>query len=260
MIPVASFTMSQTSGIAPLTVRFTDTSTNSPSQWFWDFGDGTSSTLQNPTHTFSAGTYVVYLTASNSWGSRRSPQSTGLVVAYMSDSFTATPLSGPASLTVQFTDTSRSSPTGWWWKFGDGSTSNQQNPTHTYNISGVFIVTLDVVNQPSAGSDPNNPATTTITVLSPLTPGSVTTSPTLTITSAVSSTQTTSITTGTVSSITHTVTATPTGYYFTASPTDMAMKTFTPIPTNTPTPRSSIGIVVIILAICVSILVIRRQS
>ena len=51
-------------------VQFTDTSTGSPTVWFWDFGDGTTSTLQNPTHSYSvANTYTVVLTASNSGGS-----------------------------------------------------------------------------------------------------------------------------------------------------------------------------------------------
>lgn len=68
--PTASFTASPTSGDAPLTVAFTDTSTGAPTQWAWNFGDGQSSTAQNPTHLFSdAGSYNVTLTASNAGGS-----------------------------------------------------------------------------------------------------------------------------------------------------------------------------------------------
>jgi PKD repeat protein len=68
--PTASFTGSPTSGAAPLTVDFTDTSTGSPSGWSWNFGDGGTSTLQNPSHTYtSASTYSVSLTATNSGGS-----------------------------------------------------------------------------------------------------------------------------------------------------------------------------------------------
>lgn len=68
--PVAGFTADPTSGTAPLTVNFTDQSTNSPTSWQWDFGDGASSTEQNPVHTYNnAGTYTVTLTASNSYGS-----------------------------------------------------------------------------------------------------------------------------------------------------------------------------------------------
>ena len=69
-VPAAAFSVSPTSGYAPLTVKFTDQSTNSPAAWNWNFGDGNTSTLQNPTHTYStAGNYTAVLTASNAAGS-----------------------------------------------------------------------------------------------------------------------------------------------------------------------------------------------
>jgi PKD repeat protein len=68
--PTASFTASPTSGTAPLTVQFTDTSTGSPTSWSWDFGDGGMSTAQNPSHQYTAaGDYTVSLTATNDAGS-----------------------------------------------------------------------------------------------------------------------------------------------------------------------------------------------
>ncbi|HOX35986.1 MAG TPA: PKD domain-containing protein, partial [Methanoregulaceae archaeon] len=69
--PVAAFIATPTTGKAPLTVRFTDQSTNDPTSWTWDFGDGNSSwSEQNPVHTYAAaGTYAVTLTATNSAGS-----------------------------------------------------------------------------------------------------------------------------------------------------------------------------------------------
>ncbi len=67
---VAAFTATPTSGIAPLTVNFTDQSTNNPTSWQWDFGDGHSSDQQNPDHTYqSAGDYTVQLTVSTAYGS-----------------------------------------------------------------------------------------------------------------------------------------------------------------------------------------------
>lgn len=67
--PVAAFTATPTSGTAPLTVNFTDQSTNTPTSWQWDFGDGNSSTQQNPSHTYNnAGSYSVTLSISNSYG------------------------------------------------------------------------------------------------------------------------------------------------------------------------------------------------
>jgi PKD repeat protein len=79
--PVASFTASPTSGYVPLAVQFTDTSSGSPTSWTWDFGDGYTSTSQNPSHTYrAAGTYTVTLTVTNSAGSNTVTQN-GLITA-----------------------------------------------------------------------------------------------------------------------------------------------------------------------------------
>ena len=70
-VPVANFSADQTSGTAPLDVIFTDSSSGTPTSWLWDFGDGNTSTAQNPpTHTYSnPGQYTVTLTATNAQGS-----------------------------------------------------------------------------------------------------------------------------------------------------------------------------------------------
>ncbi len=266
--PVASFSMSPTSGQEPLVVQFTDKSTNNPTSWIWDFGDGTTSTLQNPQHTFSAGTYVVILTATNAAGSRRSDQSIGIVVSYMPESFTATPTSGPAPLVVQFMDTSTSNPTSWWWSFGDGTNANAKNPTHTYSISGVFTATLEVTRGTgSAGSDLNNLATTTITVLSPLAPGT-TTSPTLSPNQTATITTSTTFPTTTVTeqttlpaaTITQTVTATPSGFIIPPRPTATTIKPLTPYPTNTPTQQSPVPFELCCLAIAFGLVMIQKKK
>jgi len=68
--PVAEFTVSTTNGLTPLTVQFTDASTEVPTVWNWSFGDGGTSTTQNPGHTYTAaGTFTVGLTARNAYGS-----------------------------------------------------------------------------------------------------------------------------------------------------------------------------------------------
>ncbi|MFJ5699330.1 PKD domain-containing protein [Arthrobacter sp. NPDC093139] len=68
--PTASFTATPTSGTVPLTVSFTDTSVGLPTSWAWNFGDGSTSTTRNPSHTYSAsGTYTARLTATNAAGS-----------------------------------------------------------------------------------------------------------------------------------------------------------------------------------------------
>jgi uncharacterized protein (TIGR02145 family) len=68
-VPIADFTASQTSITSGQKVDFTDQSIDNPTSWSWSFGDGGTSTLQNPSHTYStAGIYTVTLTASNSFG------------------------------------------------------------------------------------------------------------------------------------------------------------------------------------------------
>ncbi|HEX4930978.1 MAG TPA: DNRLRE domain-containing protein, partial [Gaiellaceae bacterium] len=66
-------------------------------------------------------------------------------------SFTVTPLSGTAPLTVSFTDTSTGAPASWSWNFGDGGTSTARNPTHEYLAAGTYTVTLTATN--AGGSD-----------------------------------------------------------------------------------------------------------
>jgi parallel beta-helix repeat protein len=121
-VPVTSFTTNRTSGSTPLTVQFNDTSTNSPTSWYWIFGDGGTSTAQNVTHTYnSVGTYTVNMSASNAGGTSWSNVTNKITVLPQAPvvSFTATPTSGGAPLPVSFIDTSSGSPTGWAWYFGD---------------------------------------------------------------------------------------------------------------------------------------------
>ena len=148
--PVANFTANTTSGNAPETVQFTDTSSNSPTTWNWNFGDGGSSTLQNPTYTYTTpGTYNVTLTSGNSAGNNTITQTNYITVNTPAPvaNFTANTTSGTNPLNVQFTDTSSNSPTSWLWNFGDGGSSTLQNPTYTYNTPGKYTVTLTATNQ-----------------------------------------------------------------------------------------------------------------
>jgi len=142
--PTAGFTANQSTGPCPFTVQFTDTSLNSPAAWFWEFGDGTSSTLQNPGHVYvTPGTFTVNLTAFNSAGNDTLSKPGYITVRPPSSlDFSASPTSGPAPLTVSFTGLSESDPTRWSYNFGDGFTSSSKNPVHTYRAPGIYTVTL----------------------------------------------------------------------------------------------------------------------
>ena len=151
----ADFTGMPRSGPAPLTVTFTDLSTGNPTQWVWNFGDDATSTEQNPDHTYTApGTYTVTLTVTNAGGSDPETKPNFITVSSLSlkAEFEADPTSGDAPLSVQFTDLSTGNPTQWNWDFGDGSTSTEQNPEHTYTAPGTYTVTLAATN--AGGSDP----------------------------------------------------------------------------------------------------------
>jgi PKD repeat protein len=160
--PTASFTASPAGGPAPLTVSFTDTSAANGAPiktWVWDFGDGGSSAVQHPSHTYTvAGTYAVSLTVKNAAGSGTTgaPQNISVTNgASPAASFTATPTEGPAPLTVSFTDTSTAGSfpiTSWAWDFGDGGTSAVQHPSHTYTAAGTYAVSLSLTTADGGGT------------------------------------------------------------------------------------------------------------
>jgi len=152
--PVAQFSTNTTEGIVPLPVRFTDRSTGNPVSWEWKFGDGGSSKERNPVYTYeSPGEYTVSLTVSNRFGSDTVTKVDPVRVEspeLPAADFSAVPVSGGAPLVVKFTDGSSNSPTAWFWDFGDGATSDEQNPFHTYAEAGTYTVSLTADN--AAGS------------------------------------------------------------------------------------------------------------
>lgn len=152
--PVASFTQS----INQLSVQFAG-SASSPSgqaieQWSWDFGDGNTSSLQNPIHQFAAGgSYPVTLTVRDERGLSHSISHTL--------SLNTAPMAqfeyNVNGLDVTFIDTSvdpDGSVQGWQWTFGDGNTSSLQHPTHTYSSFGTHTVSLVVTDNQGTPSQP----------------------------------------------------------------------------------------------------------
>lgn len=83
--PIAAFTLVPLLGQAPLNVQFTDHSLNNPTTWLWDFGDGTTSTEQNPMHTYARqGKYIVSLTVTNNSGTSTATLVNPIVVGFLS--------------------------------------------------------------------------------------------------------------------------------------------------------------------------------
>ena len=136
--PVAGFTFSPASPTIIDTVNFTDTSLGATS-WFWDFGDGYTSSVQNPVHQYSTpNTYSVFLSINGGASTITNPITVAGVAPVAS--FTYDPLNFVSNQTVNFTDTSSYFPTSWQWDFGDGNTSTLQNPSHAYSGAGKFEI------------------------------------------------------------------------------------------------------------------------
>jgi len=152
--PAINFSASNTSGCAPLTTTFTDLSSSSNTNIVsrqWDFGNGNFSNLSNPTHTYNTpGNYNVSLMLTNSNGCSASSTQTNFI--NISDrpivNFTnSNPINCGAPYSVSFINGSTGvGGLSFIWRFGDGTSSTQINPTHIYNTSGNYTVKLIVTN------------------------------------------------------------------------------------------------------------------
>jgi len=151
--PISDFIASPTSGEHPVTVAFTDQSIG-PTSWLWNFGDGTTGTTRNVTHTYSvAGNYNVSLTTTNEDGSDSEVKTNYVIVTAVPDAnFSANRTTITQGQPIQFNDTSLDNPTSWAWTFGDGNTSTDKNATHTYSVAGNYNVTLTVTNSYGSNS------------------------------------------------------------------------------------------------------------
>jgi len=155
----AQFTASPLAGSVPLTVRFTDQSSGEITSYAWDFnGDGTvDSRVKNPVTVYtSSGTYTVTLTVRGPDG-----MDTEVKTKYLSISgflsrpnalFSMDKQFGSAPLTVHFTDKTLNNPDTFLWKFGDGTTSAERNPSHTYLTAGFYKVSLTASNEAGSSS------------------------------------------------------------------------------------------------------------
>ncbi|HPG37899.1 MAG TPA: PKD domain-containing protein [bacterium] len=146
-LPLVDFSAAPLSGPFPLTVRFTNLSSGDIHTWSWRFGDGDSSSLQNPEHTYlDSGKYTVSLQATGPGGSQELVKEYYIQVTVQPPvaEFTATPVSGYCPLTVKFENMSSGEITTCLWKFGDGDSSTLMNTEHTYRSCGKFSVSFMV--------------------------------------------------------------------------------------------------------------------
>ncbi|WP_339864214.1 MBG domain-containing protein [uncultured Algoriphagus sp.] len=136
----------------PFTVNFTDRS-SLPEWWKWDFGDGTilgsgdDPYLKNPTHTYTDfGDYTVKLAIQDTNSGEWFISSKIIRVLGVAAEFNSDIDHGCGPLSVQFTDQSKGA-VSWLWDFGDGNTSSDQNPAHTYDLPGRYSVKLTTTSE-----------------------------------------------------------------------------------------------------------------
>ncbi|MEM9935524.1 MAG: PKD domain-containing protein, partial [Bacteroidota bacterium] len=153
---VAQCNASPLIGQSPLTVNFTSIATDSDgtiASYAWNFGDGSSQTGQNVSHTYtSAGTYVARVTAEDNDGATASCELTIIISSGPNSppslSCLADKTQGKEPLTVNFSsDASDVDGTiaSYQWNFGDGNTNSQEDPSHTFESAGVYNVRLVVL-------------------------------------------------------------------------------------------------------------------
>ena len=147
-VPVVAFGPPYSSSCAPLAVQFMDLSTVVPSGsvYFWQFGDGGTSSQQNPAYIYNnAGSYTVTLTIVSGAGcSSSSALQAADVFANPTAQFYVAPTITTLGNLTSFFDQSQPQINTWNWNFGDGGTSTVQHPTYTYGDTGTYTVTLIV--------------------------------------------------------------------------------------------------------------------
>ncbi len=146
VVPKADFVFT-TSCIGAFNIMLRDTSKGADS-WLWDFGDGSpTDTAQNPTHAYAIeGKYHITLTVTNATTGCVDSISKDIPIGDLKASFMEDKVSGCYPLPVSFADTSAVA-SGWLWRFGDGVTSTQKAPIHTYQDTGMYTVSLVITSQ-----------------------------------------------------------------------------------------------------------------
>ncbi|MDP5172833.1 MAG: PKD domain-containing protein, partial [Bacteroidia bacterium] len=140
--PIADFIAQPAQGCnPPVPISFFDNSINATS-WSWNFGDGGTSTLQNPVHTYNAaGNFTVSLVIGDSVSGCTDDFQMVIPITNPQAAFTANVTYGCAPMTVNFANSSLNS-AAYVWDFGDGTLSTATNPSHQYTTPGTYTVRL----------------------------------------------------------------------------------------------------------------------
>lgn len=150
----AGFTYTKSSSCVADTFRFTNTSTGNITSVSWDFGDGNTSSQNNPTHVYTViDTYTVTLIVSSPECSDTFVDNTIIVTNSFIAFFTYSPSEPCATQPVTFTDSSQTSANAFFWNFCDGNISAAQNPTHTFASAGPCIISFAITDQILGCSD-----------------------------------------------------------------------------------------------------------
>ncbi|MCO5383494.1 MAG: PGF-pre-PGF domain-containing protein [Methanosarcina barkeri] len=177
--PVADFSTNVTSGTAPLTVLFAATGkgeaiseVETPTSWYWDFGDGINSKDALAVHRFiKPGNYTISLTVGNAIGNNTTTRPGYIVVTDPNTpvaNFTSNVTEGYAPLAVQFNDISQKATSRTWDFNGDGQPESiDLNPVYVYANPGTYTVNLTISNENGTASK-----TAAINVLTPSSPSS----------------------------------------------------------------------------------------
>ncbi|MFL5764881.1 MAG: PKD domain-containing protein [Bacteroidia bacterium] len=145
-LPVAAYTTANTCQFQP--GNFTDNSTGGVSSWSWNFGDGTSSALQDPTHTYPVGGgYNVTLIVNTAAGCADTVSQFVTIYSQPAASFTSNVVCWGDTTTFNNTSaTIDGTIAGVWWDFGDGTNSTALSPGHVFGVQAdTFNVTMAIV-------------------------------------------------------------------------------------------------------------------
>ena len=170
-VPETDFSADKTMAVVGQSIQFSDKSTGIAPSWQWDFGDGATSTLQNPSHSYSSiGSYSVSFTATNSAGAQTETKTSYITICQspQADFLASSLKSSEGRIIVFFTNLSSGGvpPLTYAWDFENDGTidSIEREPWHSYDISGTYTVRLVITD--TMGNTDTMVKTNCLTILS----------------------------------------------------------------------------------------------